>query len=305
MRRLSGALLGIGLAVTSLAAWAGAASAQAPTQQGWWTATNPGSMQGLPGPPAPPDVPADGLLVEGGTSSTPGAQNSAPTAYAALAYPLAPGSTVGKLTLPVAPASASTPNATLQLCPLKSSGFFPQQGGPIAEGPAFDCSRNVAAEPSADGTTYAFDAATLVVDDVLAVAVLPTSPTDRVVLSAPGAAALVVQPPVGSTPSGDDLSPGSGPPATGSSGVGSGTAVAPTPATALGPEIAPTPAPAPEIAPTPPPVVAQEQPQTAVTQLAAAESSPARVAALIAAAFVGWALWAAAGRAAVRRCIPR
>jgi hypothetical protein len=308
MRRLARALGGGGLVLACVAASPGTARAQAPTQQGWWTASNPGSAQGLPEPPAPPDVPADGLLIEGGNGSAQGAQNAGPNAYAALVYQLAPGSSVGKLVLSVAPLSATTPGTMLQLCALKNSVFFPRQGGPIAQGPEFDCSRNVTAQPSADGSSYSFDVSGLVVDDALAVAVLPTSVTDRVVLSAPGASSLAVQQAAGGTTYDDDPAPGPSfgsaaaalPPA-GSSLDGAGTALPPS-VTRLDPTVAST--------------VTQgaaqgsgAQQQAAPTQLSAAGrstegASPILVAALLAAACVGWALWTAAGRAAVRRCIP-
>src|SRR5689334_22285649 len=112
MRRLarfvivSGALLALVVGPT-------AALAQAPLEQGWWTTGNPGSVEGSPTPPAPPDVPAKGLLVQGGSSSASGASNTGPTSYAGLVYLLPDGALLGPLTLNVASGSATTPNSTL------------------------------------------------------------------------------------------------------------------------------------------------------------------------------------------------
>ena len=50
---VSGSTAGIGLAIASLGASTGTAHAQAPAQQGWWTATNPGNVGGLSEAPAP------------------------------------------------------------------------------------------------------------------------------------------------------------------------------------------------------------------------------------------------------------
>lgn len=303
--RLRRAVLCLAVAATSVVTAAAPATAQGPAQQGWWTAANPGSAQGLPSPPAPPDVPANGLLIEGGPSSSKGTNDAGPTAYAAVVYELPSSSTVGKLTLAVAQGSATTPTAILQLCPLTTAAFFPSQGGPIAEGPQFYCSKQVSSAVSADGTIYAFDVAALVVDDVLAVAVLPTSATDRVVLNAPNAGSLAVQQSSIISPVTDEPSPPVDPSsaddvATVESPVATGTAIVPQQA-AADPVLGPTPQ-----------VVSHDRawaPQTTDAELSpAAQStsgpSPITVVVLVVAACLGWALWTAAGRAAVRRSIP-
>lgn len=167
------------------------ARAAAPRDQGWWTVTTPGPTP-LPAqlpaqPPGPPDVPARGLLVQAGAGA------AMPSAYAALLYELDPGTTAGKLTLVVAPSSVTTPMATLQLCQLLQPINHPEQGGPIADAPPFNCGKSAKAAPSADGKTYSFDASALVSDNLLAVALLPTGPTDRVVFSAPDDSSLTTQ----------------------------------------------------------------------------------------------------------------
>src|SRR3954462_4251235 len=159
-----------------------AAQADAPALQGWWTVTNNPS---LPVKPSDPLVPATGLLVQGGAST--------PSAYAALSYAIAAGVTAGKLTLAVAPNSGSTPGASLQLCPLTTPSFSPEQGGAMENAPTYDCNTKVAAEPNDAGTAYTFTVSSLVSGEVLAVAIVPVDPTTRVVLSQPADSSLTTQ----------------------------------------------------------------------------------------------------------------
>ena len=146
------------------------AHAAAPRDQGWWTVTNP--------VPPTPDVPGRGLVIQSGADK--------PTAYAAVLYELDQGTTAGALTLTIAPTSLTTPQTSLMICPLLQPISHPEQGGPIANAPPFDCSRKATASPDSAGKGYKFDAAGLVNDKMLAVAILPNSPAGRVVLSAPG-----------------------------------------------------------------------------------------------------------------------
>ena len=160
------------------------ARADAPRDHGWWTLTNPG---GLPTtPPAPPDVPAGGLLIQAGPGG--------PSAFAALLYELGPGTSAGKLTLAVAPNSGTTPMAKLQLCPLLQPINHPEAGGPMSDAPPYNCGKSVGAGPSTDGKSYEFDAGGLVSDNLVAVAILPADPVERVVFSAPDANSLATQP---------------------------------------------------------------------------------------------------------------
>ena len=186
-RRAGQALLVL-LLVGAFASTGGSAQAEAPVAQGWWTTTN--SSDSLPVTPpdlpvgVPPDVPADGLLVQGGPTE------DAPSAFAALVYDLDEGLAPGKLVLPVAPASATTPAATLKLCRLADSSLSPQQGGAMASAPKYDCAGSVTAGPSSDGKSYTFEAGKLAEGGTLAVAILPSMATDRVVLDRPGASSL-------------------------------------------------------------------------------------------------------------------
>lgn len=176
---LSRGLIALATAAFSLSVLALAANAEAPVEQGWWTVSNAGPVAA----PAPPDVPADGLLIQGGPAS--------PSALAALVYEVETGTTPDKLTLTIAPESTKTPAATLQLCALTAPSLQVQQGGPMANAPAYDCVRETSGDPSEDGKTYTFDVAALASSETLAVAILPTAPSDRVVFSKPGADSLV------------------------------------------------------------------------------------------------------------------
>jgi hypothetical protein len=209
-------------AALAVVTWGTPSPAAAPRQQGWWWSGNGG---GAVATPTPPDVPADGLLVEGGVGSTGGETNSSPTSLAALVYDVGGGTTV-TLKLAVAPSAATVPNVTLQLCPLAKPAIEPVQGGAMSAAPAFDCARNVTAQPSSDGATYEFEVSSLVGDGVLGVVVLPTTPSDRVVLAAPGADSLTVETAAtsGSTDSSSDVAsdPASGTPLEPVGGTGPG-----------------------------------------------------------------------------------
>jgi hypothetical protein len=168
-------LLTLATAALALGVVSTPAHAAAPRDQGWWTATNP--------IPAPPDVPPRGLLVQAGPNG--------PSAFAAVLYELEQGTTAGMLTLAIAPNSLSTPSATLMVCPLLQAIVHPEQGGPMSNAPPYDCSRKATAAPT--GTNYQFDASGLVTDRLVAVAILPNGPVDRVVLDAPDANSLATQ----------------------------------------------------------------------------------------------------------------
>ena len=309
---------------------ASGAGAETPSQQGWWTATNPGSIGGSPAPPASPDVPPGDLLVEGGMAA------SSPTAFAALVYQLAPGATVGTLSLQVAPRSATTPDATLELCALANPAISADEGGPMADAPSYDCHGSVTAQPASSGDTYRFQVSSLVADGALAVAVLPTAPTDRVVLSKPDDGSLPVQqtsdspgtvgttwtggieapaPPggsgVGPGPAGSAASAPSAPPVASGTPAGVPQGAAPQPAPTAQPALAPA---APSIQPAtiqaPSPQAANSQgtgtsvnssaPVMTSSAPADAGANPIVVVLLIIAVILGSLMWGTAGRAATR-----
>src|SRR5207302_10423152 len=88
-----GRRLGLGAATVVLAIAGGvhSAAADAPSQQGWWSAAGPAT------PAMAAGVPSDGLLVQGGPSA------DSPNAFAGLSFTLADGATPGSLTLKLAP----------------------------------------------------------------------------------------------------------------------------------------------------------------------------------------------------------
>ena len=185
-RRLLGVALAWAVTMLTIGLGAAPAGAAAPRDQGWWTVTNPGAIPNAPVPvsvPGPPDVPSRGLLVQGGGGG-------APTAFSALLFELDAGTTATTLTLAVASASVSTP-ATLQVCRLLSPINHPEQGGPMGDAPVYDCSHKVTATASAN--TYKFDVSGLLQDNMVAVAILPTGPVDRVVLNAPDDKSLATE----------------------------------------------------------------------------------------------------------------
>ena len=226
MRRMAHLAGAAGLAVVLVSGLgAGPASAQAPDQAGWWTSASSG---GLPGsaPQPPSDVPAKGLLIEGGPSSASGSSDSGATAFAAVVYEIPQGATVGKLTLNVASNSATTPVAQLELCPLTTPTIQSEYGGSSKDAPAYSCKQNVTAGPSSSGKSYTWNAAKLVSGGTLAVAILPTSVIDRVVFDAPDSNSLAVTGGFSDPSVGNSLASGTVDP--GSSTTGAATATSPS-----------------------------------------------------------------------------
>lgn len=175
--------------VATLGPWAATADAAGPVRQGWWTEANAGRGVSLPGPS---DVPARGLLVQGGTGSKSGTSDGGPFAFSALVYTIGNGMSADTLTLVASASSGTNPASTLELCPLESSTWTPVQGGAMGKAPGYSCRSNATA--AASGGKYRFKVADLVTNGDLAVAVLPTSPVDRVVLTQPDADSLTVGP---------------------------------------------------------------------------------------------------------------
>lgn len=193
-RRAVAVVLAASVVAMVATSFAPSAKAEVPAEQGWWTSLSPGSVGSTNLiPTKPPDVPSNGLLIQGGLQSVSGQSDTGAVAYGALSYPIPYGSTPGTLTLSVAANSATTPMATLELCKLTSDNFRPEQGGPASDAPTFNCATHVTAPPGSGGSYYRFDITSLVSNGVVAFAVLPTSPADRVVLAQPGSDSLPVQ----------------------------------------------------------------------------------------------------------------
>jgi hypothetical protein len=159
-----------------LVTFGGAAHAEGTVESGWWTSA-PAALA--------PDAPQDGLVVQGGPDPT------TPFAFAAVRFTGASGEKAVSLTLKVAPGAASNPNTALVACPVSGS-FTPAQGGAMADAPKFDCSAAKAPGTlAADGSSYAFTLEQLASSGgETTIAIVPTTPTDRVVLARPGADAF-------------------------------------------------------------------------------------------------------------------
>ena len=180
---------GCAVSVTALC-WPGAAAAQEPNVAAWWNSANLGDP--APAPPAPPDVNAGDLLVQGSnTAPAPGAPlGSAPgssQAVAGLAFDLEPTDVVGALTLGID--GTAPPQVSVVAC-RATERFTDVENGPWTRVPAYDAN---ACAPGAlkDGKVVFADVAKLVQDAQLAVVLLP-GPVDRVVFAKPGDNALQV-----------------------------------------------------------------------------------------------------------------
>jgi hypothetical protein len=172
----------------------GSAQAQGADAQGWWSALN---QPGAPALPAPPDVAADDLLLQGGDPARllPATgvvdQAPAPSALAALRFTVRPGSVVGSLVLTVAAGAQAT---DVRAYPARGA-WQPAQGGAAADAPQPDLSRYSAGRLSADGLTLDFpDIGRLVTEQGLLSVVLVPGAADRVVVHQPTKQALTVTP---------------------------------------------------------------------------------------------------------------
>jgi hypothetical protein len=284
------------LAATVVGITSTVAQADAPERQGWWTVTNPG---GLPVNPATvsSDVPKDGLLVQAGPVNPTSPCNC--TAFAGLVYEIADGLTASDLTLKVAPQSATTPVATLQVCALVNPTLTPEQGGPLTDAPDYDCKQHATASSSAGDSSFTFHVGSLVSNGLLAIAILPADSTSRVVLAKPDSSSLVT---TASTPS-------SGPTVPSPSSAATSTAQSGGSASSGGGSTLPVTTPqlpqqsavgradtgqTPVVAPSPSPLAAAP---VAATSSTGHGSKPVAVIVLVAGLAAGAALWALAGRA--------
>ena len=142
LRRPAALLFGAWLMTLALASVS--AQADAPSKAGWWNAA---SLGGVVAPM--PTTAAGDLHVGQGPQG--------PTAYAAVAYDLAgqPGSTAVLELKVTRNSTVGTPDLTA--CLTKSATWKAADNGPVADGPAFDCSANsVSGLISADGNTVTF-----------------------------------------------------------------------------------------------------------------------------------------------------
>ena len=210
-------LVGLGLGTGAVVP--GPATALVPDRKGWWNAAY---TAGVPvAPPAPPDVPADGLHVASGAGS--------PQAIAALAFTLPPDSTATVLTLSTAGVAPQAAGVLACAVLPASAGFAPAQNGRWEERPQYDCAGAATATVGADGKVT-FPVASLARGGQLVIALVPGA-TDRVSFAPPGGDALQIS-----------TSPGTGVPAAPGSVSGDGSAT-PLPAAASAPLPLPAPVP--------------------------------------------------------------
>jgi hypothetical protein len=193
--------------------------------------------------------------------------------------------------------------AKLELCPLVKPVLNPEQGGPSADAPPYDCTHNVSAGPNTVGKTYQFKVSNLVTDGSLGVAILPSSPTDRVVFDQPDDQSLAEQaPPASSGPQAPNSPSGTTPDSP------AGTSIPEAlPTVGISPYLGPS-GPAPAVgSPTAPaasgatPAAGATPPRSAgaipvLGSLAGDNASPLTVALVMAGLLGGAAIWLMAGR---------
>lgn len=166
------------------------AAAEAPTVQAWWNAAHQGVQ-----PPAPPDVPPDGLFVQGAAARPlfPESPTAAGTpvgaqAVAGLTFVLPQGAVIESLVLPIV---GDLPASTSVLACVATERFQPVQNGPVAQTPQHDCEVSVepSIDPEAGALVFAGDLTDLVRGTSLSFVMLPGF-LDRIVLAKPGPGSL-------------------------------------------------------------------------------------------------------------------
>lgn len=222
----------VALVAVPLLGTAGPAAADAPQAAGWW---NFATREGAPQPPSPPDVMAGDLLVQAGDPSGGLASGAAPapSAVAAVRFPVPKGSSVGDLVLELGDGAVAM---GVRAFPTKDP-FRSELNAPLARAPKPDGTKSVLGV--VDGTTLVFRgvASLLPAPGTLSLVLVP-GPTDRAVLRKPGPDTLAVTakgeggssipgtsgsvaPPPGSGATGSGA-PGSDPAGSGSAGSGAG-----------------------------------------------------------------------------------
>jgi hypothetical protein len=169
----------VGAVVASVFVLAAAAdgAAAGPVKQGWWNRANDSAFPAAP--PAPPDVPEDGLYV----ASTLGDSQ----AIAAVTYRTAQPTA---LTLTMAETPSGDP--AVQACPLKAASldYEPAENGKWQDAPKPDCkTTSVEGKVDEEAGTIAFDVSGLARNGVLAVALVGDG-TTRVAFEKPGPQSL-------------------------------------------------------------------------------------------------------------------
>lgn len=227
MKRTLGPLAAAGVLAGLLAGpFVALGYADAPTSQGWWSSANQGVQ-----PPAPPDVPEDGLLVQGGAArplapgvptvgGTPAAGVST-QALSALTFAVPSGAVVESLVLKLA---GDPPASTTVFACAITGPYRPAQNGEFAKRPPYDCARNSVPklDPAKGTLSFSSDLTGLVQNGSLSLMLVPGD-VDRIILQKPGATALVLRRSGTGAPGTAPFDPGKapavqGPPSNGGSG---------------------------------------------------------------------------------------
>jgi hypothetical protein len=222
------------LATASLCA--APAAADAPLAAGWWNLAHQGIA-----PPAPPDVGPTDLLVQGGPQQ--------PSGLAALRFVVPDGAGVGPLVLPLAKGAAPARADAVLACPT-TEAWKPAANGAWSAAPTWACERSAAAALSDDGTSLVVpDIVRLLAEDGTLSFAIVAGRSDRVVLAAPSATALLVTPRAAPPPVASAAPPPAPPPAPAPAAAppAFSTGVVPFAPQALAP------LPPPQVGPAPPP----------------------------------------------------
>jgi hypothetical protein len=196
-------LLGTSLALVAGAATVtmlpGPAAASGPAKYGWWYEAN----SGLPvAPPAPPQVPSDGLYVENGFSG--------PSAISALTFTVPSGAQLGPMTLKISGTPTLTQAPVACTMSSASTDYKAAEGGSWTERPAFDC-KKAQATGSVDSskTAVTFDVDPFLANGAVAVVILAGGPADQIAFQKPDDSALqVTSGDVGAAPGVPSAGPG-------------------------------------------------------------------------------------------------
>jgi hypothetical protein len=154
-----------------------------PARAGWWWI----AQSGAAAVPSPPTVPPGGLMVGAGPGGA--------TAIAALRFELDPDQGSPVVTLAVAPnGDVNGAGAALAACPAASM-WASAYAGAWESKPASTCGRAVRGVRSADGLTWTFGLASVVVDNVIDVVLEPQEGTNfNLVFAPPTTATLKTSP---------------------------------------------------------------------------------------------------------------
>lgn len=155
---------------SSLFGWSGTASAHVLDGVGWWWRLQPG---GTPVPLPNPNVPQNGLMVEGAPDDPATPEPDGASAIAALAFTLDEGQAKPILTLTVVKDRSQTGVAPIILACQAGSPWTAGGAQPWATHPKPACTNPVQGQLSADGGSVTFDLTPLQFENKLNVILVP------------------------------------------------------------------------------------------------------------------------------------